>query len=88
MCGLHRERALVATNDEALIPLAQAAQHLGVPYITVYTRVRQGRLRATLVKNKLMVSTTEVERYREAVMGYPVDNTRRGRRLKNMPDAE
>jgi len=88
VCGLHRERALVATNDEALIPLAQAAQHLGVPYITVYTRVRQGRLRATLVKNKLMVSTTEVERYREAVMRYPVDDTRHGGRAKKLTSTE
>ena len=78
----------MATNDEALIPLAQAAMHLGVPYITVYTRVRQGRLRATLVKNKLMVSTTEVERYREAVMGYPVNDTHRSGRPKKPRDTK
>ena len=43
------------TDDDTLIPLVQAAQHLGMANSAAYSRVRLGRLHAVLVKNKLMV---------------------------------
>ena len=70
------------TDEDTLIPLLQAAQHLGMANSAAYSRVRLGKLHAVLVKNKLMVRTSEIERYREEVIARPPHDRRRGRKPK------
>jgi len=45
----------VPTDDDTLIPLAQVALRLGITNAVAYSRVRQGKLHATPIKNRLMV---------------------------------
>jgi len=68
----------VPTDDDTLIPLAQAALRLGITKAMAYSRVRQGTLHATLIKSRLMVLPSEVERYREEVMSRRPHGKQRG----------
>ena len=70
------------TDDDTLIPLAQAAMRLGIANSVAYSRVRQGKLHATLIKNRLMVLPAEVERYREEAIAHPPQGRHRGRKRK------
>lgn len=70
------------TDDDTLIPLAQAAMRLEITRAVAYRRLRLGRLHATFVKNKLMVRTSEVERYREEAIAHSPQGRHRGRKPK------
>lgn len=70
------------TDDDTLIPLAQAALRLGITNAVAYSHVRQGKLHATPIKNRLMVRTSEVARYREEAIAHPRQGKHRGGRPK------
>jgi len=72
----------VPTNDEPPIPLAQAAMRLGITRAMAYSRVRQGKLHATLVGRSYLVHTSEIERYREEAIAHPPHGRHRGGRRK------
>ncbi len=73
-------------DNDALIPLTEAAVHLGLSYPTAYHRARMGDLRTTLVTNRLFVLTSEIKRYREEVLGHTGFNRSRGSRRKKPTD--
>jgi len=72
----------VPTDDDTLIPLAQAAMRLGITRAMAYSRVRQGKLHATLVGRSYLVHTSEIERYREEAIAHPPHGRHRGGRPK------
>jgi len=69
-------------DDDTLIPLLQAARHLGMANSAAYSRVRLGKLPATFVKGKLMVRTSEIERYHDEAIAHPPQGRHRGGKPK------
>ncbi len=62
--GNTQEDKSLSEDDDKLVTLVQAASLLEIPYITAYQQVRWGYLHATLVRNRYMVHTSDVERFR------------------------
>jgi len=69
-------------DDDMPILLAQAALRLGITTAVAYSRVRQGTLHATLIKNRLMVLPAEVERYRKDLISHRPHGKQRGGKRK------
>ena len=70
-------------SDDELLTLPQAATLLGTSYSVVYQQVRWGYLYATLINNRYMLPTSEVERFRaEGLNRYRERRSHRGRPTK------
>ncbi len=67
-----RNRADIAYDPAvAELTLVEAAERLGMSASTLRNQVRHGRLRARLAGKTYLVTTDEVERYRQESRGHP-----------------
>lgn len=66
------------TGGEDLLSLAEAAQLLGVHYMTAYRYVRTGRLRATKRGGSWVVGAGDLEEFRNAAPTSPAPSPRGG----------